>query len=386
MLIRTLFSVALATVQIAAASDIDHQPIDFCLGSSKLYGQPGEGAYGFDSSVDGLNRVAARAIFYTQTKALEVCSDRNYIHGLEAVLSHDLFKDPEGVYVLHIVQQEKFRRVAGEDDTVYTPIEGAEVGSCEIFDIPEGHSITKIDFKYDNAAIRSMEIELSNRKKMSFGYDENGSEFRNFRSSSFEPNGRDVIGFRGSMDSAQHNKSGTPYLKNVEILYNQCTDDELHKMLHSEYPGDKPASRDSVAKKAVKVPVTTEPAMLASSEIHKDYNEQLNDRSTTITALIAVITFMGTILAMGLIYVLLKNRGKCCKGRKAERDGEGTPQKVDAADFSSVDSTSSPVKSVKEMREAYRNRPLPNESVSSLNEMGVTPDSVVMPNNQENRV
>ena len=84
--------------------------------------------------MNGLNRVADRAIFYTTVRAIEVCYDENYIHGLDIELMHDERKDRKGVYTLEYVQPNKLSRPRDfelPEGTVHAPIEGSDVGTCE---------------------------------------------------------------------------------------------------------------------------------------------------------------------------------------------------------------------------------------------------------------
>jgi len=115
-----------------------------------------------------------------------------------------------------------------------------------------------------------------------------------------------------------------------------------------------------------------------TSDVHADYNDQLQSQNTTITILVAVVVFMGTLLMTFCAYLILKNRGILFK-KGGERDEDGPKTlRVDNSDFSSVASDSP----VKQQRAAYRARAVPADSITSLSQIGV-PESVVMPDKED---
>ena len=240
MFSRTLFSVALATISSIAVASEGSQPIDFCLGETQQFGPDGPGNVGFQDTIAGINRVAARAIFYTRTSALRVCYDKDYIHGLEVELAHDANKDPKGVYTLEYVQPGKL--IPGNEsdtDSVREIMEGSDAGTCEWIDLPEGITIRNIGINYDRFAIRSINFQLSNNQKYEFGYDRNTAEYKYFDGSSISLSGAALVGFRGQVDKLHdHDASAEPHLKHVTLLYNTCNDEELVDMTMGIFPGD----------------------------------------------------------------------------------------------------------------------------------------------------
>ena len=82
-----------------------------------------------------------------------------------------------------------------------------------------------------------MNLSLSNGKNYEFGYDKEGSEYNNFESSDFFLNGQALIGFRAQVDSHHaRDASGEPHIKNISLLINQCTDEELFQMSQGVFP------------------------------------------------------------------------------------------------------------------------------------------------------